>query len=106
MSLDIISEFLLVVGCLLLFYSIFLMCPSHAALVAGAGVHQSLAYNSEKGFALCLPRFNGGMQIFEVLPLNIRVDYLPRRVDLAALRGGNYTELVNMVQWKVDPGIL
>jgi hypothetical protein len=39
--------------------------------------------------------------MFEVLPFNIRVDYLPRRVDLAALRAGNFAELVNMVQWKV-----
>ncbi|KAG0629237.1 hypothetical protein M758_1G087800 [Ceratodon purpureus] len=39
-------------------------------------------------------------QMFEVLPFNIRVDYLPRRVDLAALRAGNFAELVNMVQWK------
>ena len=44
-----------------------------------------------------------GVQMFEVLPFNIRVDYLPRRVDLAALRAGNYVELVNMVQWKVRP---
>lgn len=40
--------------------------------------------------------------MFEVLPFNIRVDYLPRRVDIAALKAGNFAELVNLVQWKVD----
>ncbi|KAJ0983506.1 hypothetical protein J5N97_011761 [Dioscorea zingiberensis] len=30
----------------------------------------------------------------------VRVDYIPRRVDLAALRGGNYAELLNLVPWK------
>lgn len=31
----------------------------------------------------------------------MRVDYIPRRVDLGALRGGNYAELLNLVPWKV-----
>lgn len=39
-------------------------------------------------------------QMFEVLPFNIRIDYSPRRMDLAALRAGNFAELVNMIQWK------
>ncbi|KAK4437874.1 Autophagy-related protein 2 [Sesamum alatum] len=30
----------------------------------------------------------------------IRVDYSPCRVDLTALRGGNYVELINLVPWK------
>lgn len=40
-------------------------------------------------------------QKFDVWPVLVRVDYSPRRVDLAALRGGNYVELVNLVPWKV-----
>lgn len=31
----------------------------------------------------------------------MRVDYIPERVDLAALRGGKYAKLVNLVPWKV-----
>ncbi|KAJ0983582.1 hypothetical protein J5N97_011837 [Dioscorea zingiberensis] len=37
----------------------------------------------------------------DVRPVVVRVDYIPRRVDLAALRGGNYAELLNLVPWKV-----
>lgn len=36
----------------------------------------------------------------EIHPLTIHVDYVPRRVDLVALRGGNYAELLNLVSWK------
>ncbi|KAJ0983472.1 hypothetical protein J5N97_011727 [Dioscorea zingiberensis] len=36
----------------------------------------------------------------DVRPVVVRVDYIPRRVDLAALRGGNYAELLNLVPWK------
>lgn len=39
-------------------------------------------------------------QQFDVWPIVVRVDYSPRRVDLAALRGGNYVHLVNLVPWK------
>ncbi|KAJ7546728.1 hypothetical protein O6H91_08G051700 [Diphasiastrum complanatum] len=39
-------------------------------------------------------------QMCEIRPFMIRVDYLPRRLDLAALRGGNYAELLNLVSWK------
>ncbi|XP_062091472.1 autophagy-related protein 2 [Humulus lupulus] len=39
-------------------------------------------------------------QSFDIWPLLVRVDYSPCRVDLAALRGGNYAELVNLVPWK------
>ncbi|XP_050212203.1 autophagy-related protein 2 [Mercurialis annua] len=39
-------------------------------------------------------------QKFDVQPVILRVDYSPRRVDLAALGGGNYVELVNLVPWK------
>ena len=40
-------------------------------------------------------------QKFDIWPVLVRVDYSPHRVDLAALRGGNYVELVNLVPWKV-----
>lgn len=36
----------------------------------------------------------------DVMPVVVRVDYIPRRVDLGALRGGNYAELLNLVPWK------
>ncbi|KAL4615459.1 hypothetical protein ACB092_07G126400 [Castanea dentata] len=39
-------------------------------------------------------------QKFDIWPVLVRVDYSPRRVDLAALRGGKYVELVNLVPWK------
>ncbi|KAK4493461.1 hypothetical protein RD792_006586 [Penstemon davidsonii] len=41
------------------------------------------------------------LQKFDIWPLLIRVDYIPYRVDLAALRDGKYVELVNLVPWKV-----
>lgn len=34
-------------------------------------------------------------------PLLLRVDYIPERVNLGALKGGKYIELVNLVPWKV-----
>ncbi|XWS62890.1 hypothetical protein CRYUN_Cryun06bG0049400 [Craigia yunnanensis] len=37
---------------------------------------------------------------FDIWPTLVRVDYRPRHVDLAALRGGKYVELVNIVPWK------
>ncbi|EEF43703.1 autophagy-related protein 2 isoform X2 [Ricinus communis] len=39
-------------------------------------------------------------QKFDVRPTVLRVDYSPHRVDLAALGGGKYVELVNLVPWK------
>ncbi|XP_043709640.1 autophagy-related protein 2 [Telopea speciosissima] len=39
-------------------------------------------------------------QKFDILPVLVRVDYSPCRVDLAALRSGRYVELVNLVPWK------
>lgn len=41
------------------------------------------------------------LQKFDIQPVLIRVDYCPHHVDLAALRGGKYVELVNLVPWKV-----
>ncbi|KAK6916462.1 Autophagy-related protein 2/VPS13, C-terminal [Dillenia turbinata] len=37
---------------------------------------------------------------FDIWPLLVRVDYSPSHVDLAALRGGKYVELVNLIPWK------
>nr|GLL47319.1 autophagy-related protein 2 isoform X1 [Ipomoea trifida] len=39
-------------------------------------------------------------QKFDIWPTLVRVDYSPCRVDLAALRGGKYVELINLVPWK------
>eukprot|EP01018_Ginkgo_biloba_P036606 Gb_39311 [translate_table: standard] len=36
----------------------------------------------------------------EIWPSIIQVDYVPRRVDLAALGGGNFAELLNLVSWR------
>ncbi|KAJ8423303.1 hypothetical protein Cgig2_002566 [Carnegiea gigantea] len=38
---------------------------------------------------------------FDIWPTIVRVDYRPSRVDLTALSGGKYVELVNLVPWKV-----
>ncbi|CAN1133503.1 Autophagy-related protein 2 [Linum perenne] len=48
-----------------------------------------------------LPYFQASDIIkFDVSPILIRVDYTPSRVDLTALGGGKYVELVNLVPWK------
>ncbi|KAI6701466.1 hypothetical protein NL676_015790 [Syzygium grande] len=39
-------------------------------------------------------------QKFDIKPFSVRVDYTPQHVDLAALGGGKYVELVNPVPWK------
>ncbi|URE12311.1 ATG C terminal domain [Musa troglodytarum] len=36
----------------------------------------------------------------DVRPVVVRVDYIPRHFDAAALRRGNYAELLNLVPWK------
>ncbi|XP_031482681.1 autophagy-related protein 2 isoform X1 [Nymphaea colorata] len=36
----------------------------------------------------------------DIYPSILRVDYIPQHVDLAALGGGNYVELLNLVPWK------
>ncbi|XP_077225008.1 autophagy 2 [Tasmannia lanceolata] len=36
----------------------------------------------------------------DIWPAVVRVDYTPRHIDLAALQGGNYAELLNLVPWK------
>ncbi|PON69112.1 Autophagy-related protein [Parasponia andersonii] len=45
-------------------------------------------------------RLFNDLESFDIRPVLIRVDYSPCRVDLAALRGGKYVELVNLVPWK------
>ncbi|KAJ4825810.1 hypothetical protein Tsubulata_039760 [Turnera subulata] len=47
-----------------------------------------------------LPYFQASSLKFDIWPILLRVDYCPSRVDLAALRGGKYVELVNLVPWK------
>lgn len=49
----------------------------------------------------CHSSFSAFLQKFDIRPMLIRVDYSPCRVDLTALRGGKYVELVNLVPWKV-----
>lgn len=39
-------------------------------------------------------------QKFDIWPMLVRVDYTPCHVDLTALRGGKYVELVNLIPWK------
>ncbi|XP_078447806.1 autophagy 2 [Wolffia australiana] len=39
-------------------------------------------------------------QKFDIHPAVIRVDYIPHHVDMAALRAGNYVQLINLVPWK------
>ncbi|KAI9123609.1 hypothetical protein K1719_004909 [Acacia pycnantha] len=56
---------------------------------------KNLLYNAITLEAL-LPYF----QKFDIRPILVRVDYSPHRVDLAALGGGKYVELVNLVPWK------
>lgn len=41
------------------------------------------------------------VQKFDVRPLLLRVDYIPEHFNLAALKGGKYVELVNLIPWKV-----
>lgn len=58
--------------------------------------------------AQCAPMWNAVVdeallpyfQKFDIKPFSVRVDYIPQRVDLAALGGGKYVELVNLVPWK------
>ncbi|CAN8258801.1 unnamed protein product [Cochlearia groenlandica] len=39
-------------------------------------------------------------QKFDIWPVSVRVDYSPHHVDIAALTGGKYAELLNLVPWK------
>lgn len=39
-------------------------------------------------------------QKFDIWPVIVSVDYNPRHIDLKALRGGSYAELLNLVPWK------
>uniref|UniRef100_A0A1D1XDD5 Autophagy-related protein 2 n=1 Tax=Anthurium amnicola TaxID=1678845 RepID=A0A1D1XDD5_9ARAE len=36
----------------------------------------------------------------DIYPSVVCVDYIPHHVDMAALRGGNYAQLINLVPWK------
>ncbi|PIM99241.1 Cytoplasm to vacuole targeting protein [Handroanthus impetiginosus] len=53
-----------------------------------------------QGRAISEEAFLTYFQKFDIWPMLIRVDYSPCRVDLSALSGGKYVELVNIVPWK------
>ncbi|XP_023532824.1 autophagy-related protein 2 isoform X1 [Cucurbita pepo subsp. pepo] len=55
---------------------------------------------SDAGLTLAEEALLPYFQKFDIQPIVVRVDYSPSRVDLAALRGGKYVELVNLVPWK------
>ncbi|KAF7840850.1 autophagy-related protein 2 [Senna tora] len=69
--------------------------PNHYQELEGSNTSKSLVHHSISCEAL-LPYF----QKLDIWPILVRVDYSPRRVDLAALRCGKYVELVNLVPWK------
>jgi autophagy-related protein 2 len=81
--------------------------PPHSGLVddslypsAGSSINSVPSFesgNPDTANDAFLPYF----QICELQPLSIRLDYLPRHIDLVALREGNYAELLNLVSWKV-----
>ncbi|KNA21721.1 hypothetical protein SOVF_040860 [Spinacia oleracea] len=68
----------------------------------GSGLSDiTLAEDSKlKGFGLVEEALLPYFQKFDIQPIILRVDYCPSRVDLAALSGGKYVELVNLVPWK------
>ncbi|KAA8536190.1 hypothetical protein F0562_028668 [Nyssa sinensis] len=80
----------------------------------GSSVDQSPSAPQDSGESKMLPKkssnFGGHtiseeallpyFQKFDIWPVLVRIDYSPRHVDLAALRGGKYVELVNLVPWK------
>ncbi|CAM6061747.1 unnamed protein product [Sphagnum tenellum] len=80
--------------------------PPHSGLVddslypsAGSSINSVPSFesgNPDTANDAFLPYF----QICELQPLSIRLDYLPRHIDLMALREGNYAELLNLVSWK------
>lgn len=39
-------------------------------------------------------------QKFDIWPIRVRVDYSPHHVNVGALKGGRYAELINLVPWK------
>ncbi|KAK3024510.1 hypothetical protein RJ639_043702, partial [Escallonia herrerae] len=59
----------------------------------------SSSYSRDSGESRVLPKKSTNPK-FDLWPVVVRVDYSPCRVDLAALRGGKYVELVNLVPWK------
>ncbi|KAL7156798.1 hypothetical protein ABFS83_02G033300 [Erythranthe nasuta] len=56
--------------------------------------------DNQHGLGISEEAFLPYFQKFDIWPMLIRVDYSPCRVDLTALRGGKYVELVNLVPWK------
>jgi hypothetical protein len=41
-------------------------------------------------------------QKFDVKPLILHINYIPRQFDPIALSKGNYAELLNILPWKVN----
>ncbi|KAH6772666.1 hypothetical protein C2S51_011070 [Perilla frutescens var. frutescens] len=56
--------------------------------------------DNRQGRAINEEAFLPYFQKFDIWPLLVRVDYTPCHVDLTALRGGKYVELVNLIPWK------
>ncbi|KAK2991508.1 hypothetical protein RJ640_016543 [Escallonia rubra] len=65
-----------------------------------SSAEQSSSYSQDSGKSRVLPKKSTNPK-FDMWPAVVRVDYSPCRVDLAALRGGKYVELVNLVPWKL-----
>ncbi|XP_057787478.1 autophagy-related protein 2 [Salvia miltiorrhiza] len=56
--------------------------------------------NNVQGRGINEEAFLTYFQKFDIWPMLVRVDYSPCHVDLTALRGGKYVELVNLIPWK------
>lgn len=73
--------------------------PSTPSVSDKSGEQPEKSGNS-LGSAIIVEAFLPYFQKFDIWPLLIRVDYSPCHVDLTALSGGKYVELVNLVPWK------
>ncbi|CAH9100395.1 unnamed protein product [Cuscuta europaea] len=77
---------------------------SNSSHVASQNLYEPRAISKQKilmgGHAVSMEALLPYFQKFDIWPILVRVDYSPCRVDLAALRGGKYVELVNLVPWK------
>ncbi|VFQ72115.1 unnamed protein product [Cuscuta campestris] len=77
---------------------------SNSSHDASQNLYEPISISKQKtvigGHAITMEALLPYFQKFEIWPMLVRVDYSPCRVDLAALRGGKYVELVNLVPWK------
>ncbi|CAH8372843.1 unnamed protein product [Eruca vesicaria subsp. sativa] len=69
-------------------------------VVSGGDSDGSALSVSVKGHNIIEEALLPYFQKFDIWPVTVRVDYSPHHVDLAALTGGKYAELVNLVPWK------